>query len=654
MGATALLAASEAGKTETVRLLLSRGASARTMGRWKKLPITAAANPEIAQTLKDADPESFRNLAADGENIIAKLRHGSSPEVVKWFLDQGVDPTAPIEGMWPTLLFSSTNPEIAGMLIEHGVDVNAADDRGRTALFEVGQYSDGSPSKLVDVLLKHGANPNTRDSFGGTPLMAARDAATVELLIAAGADLTAKNNSGESVWKYQGGGPVMDRDTALHRHGIKMASSGEGIAALADATSRGTVDDVRKLLRDGVNPDALSMGFSQYPEESPMSRALALGNFEMVAAMREAGGKDVGALTEAAAKGDLATMKELLNKGANVNERNSFGMTPLIFAVGRYQLEAVRLLMENGADPSLFDRYGWTPLTLADDFAKMGMYRSYSGQPGITSEEAVKISKEMTALLEPGFSATATDAEGNTAITAAACYTNSSGIWRGHERGGDIDHQRPDGMSALMLAITSKPENARLDMVRSLDPKTGKETKSSTAAAAVRALLSSGANKDLRNRDGKTALDLARERNDSEIIAILNPESPSGDRAALDQKLLQGIGAEDAEKVRSAIEAGADLNQTNKGGNTPLMSAAAQGSLPMVKLLLEKGADLNQKSIQSGYNATYFSASAQQPEVLEYLISQGESSTRVPSKAARCPSPLISHRGIPDLRRRRK
>lgn len=622
-GVTGLLAASDAGKTEAVRLLLSRRAKTGTMGRWKRLPITAAASPEIAQILKDADPGSFQDLAAGGENIIAKLRHGSSPAVVKWFLDQGVDPTVPVEGMWPTLLFASTNPEIAGMLIEHGVDVNAADDRGRTALFEVGQYSDGSPSKLVDVLLKHGANPNARDSFGGTPLMAARDAATVELLIAAGADPTAKNNSGESVWKYQGGGPVMDRDTALRRHGIKMASPAEGIAALADATSRGTVDDVKKLLRDGVNPDAPTTGFSQYPEESPMSRALTLGNFEMVAAMREAGGKDVGVLTEAAANGDLATMKELLAKGANVNERNSFGMTPLAFAVRRYQLGAVRLLTENGADPSLFDRYGWTPLTLADDFAKMGMYRSYSGQPGITPEEGAEISKAMIALLEPGFSAKTTDSEGNTAITAAACYTNSSGIWRGRERGGDINHQRPDGMTALMLAITSKPENARLDVARSFDPKTGKETKSSRAAATVRALLSSGANKDLRNRDGKTALDLAKERNDAEIIAILSPEASARDSVKLDQKLLQGIGAGDAEKVRSAIEAGADVNQVNRSGNTPLMNAAAQGSLPIVKLLLEKGADLNQKSIQSGYNATYFSASAQQPEVLEYLISQG-------------------------------
>jgi ankyrin repeat protein len=43
--------------------------------------------------------------------------------------------------------------------------------------------------------------------------------------------------------------------------------------------------------------------------------------------------------------------------------------------------------------------------------------------------------------------------------------------------------------------------------------------------------------------------------------------------------------------VRFFIENGVDVNATDKFGNTPLQFAAAAGNLPMVKLLLAKGAN---------------------------------------------------------------
>jgi len=51
------------------------------------------------------------------------------------------------------------------------VDVNARDPNGRTALILAIQHNH---SVIVKELLAHGANPNTPDSRGNTPLMAAR------------------------------------------------------------------------------------------------------------------------------------------------------------------------------------------------------------------------------------------------------------------------------------------------------------------------------------------------------------------------------------------------------------------------------------------------------------------------------------------------
>jgi ankyrin repeat protein len=61
------------------------------------------------------------------------------------------------------------------------------------------------------------------------------------------------------------------------------------------------------------------------------------------------------ALALAAQVGWREGAERLLNARANPNLANSRGETPLIFAVQRFDLAMVRLLMARGADPSLSD-----------------------------------------------------------------------------------------------------------------------------------------------------------------------------------------------------------------------------------------------------------------------------------------------------------
>ncbi len=79
-----------------------------------------------------------------------------------------------------------------------------------------------------------------------------------------------------------------------------------------------------------------------------------------------------------------------------------------------------------------------------------------------------------------------------------------------------------------MIAIMTKPARARTDMVTTVDPKTGEKRSTSIAANFVERLLRLGVDPAIRNRQGKTALDLARERGDTEILALLaNPPKSS-------------------------------------------------------------------------------------------------------------------------------
>ena len=99
-------------------------------------------------------------------------------------------------------------------------------------------------------------------------------------------------------------------------------------------------------------------------------------------------------------------------------------------------------------------------------------------------------------------------------------------------------------------------------------------------------------------------------------------------KAELNTQLFNAVRSRDMEGVKKSLLAGADINARNKMGGvnkeTSLMYAAASGNLPMIKLLLSKGADLY---LMGDLGKTALSATAEYemddaPEVVSFLISQ--------------------------------
>src|SRR5579871_4405013 len=99
------------------------------------------------------------------------------------------------DGQWE-FFPPSEHPDLLKTLLEHGAEPNSADDTGYTPLILATR---ANYPLSVSYLLQHGADVNARDPFGDTPLFLAtffgNDACT-RLLLQHGADVDAQNNDG--------------------------------------------------------------------------------------------------------------------------------------------------------------------------------------------------------------------------------------------------------------------------------------------------------------------------------------------------------------------------------------------------------------------------------------------------------------------------
>ena len=82
--------------------------------------------------------------------------------------------------------------------------------------------------------------------------------------------------------------------------------------------------------------------------------------------------KGEGLLSMAAFNNAVECMQVLVDAGADVNQCNENGYTPLHYAAGLFHPEAVRILLAAGADPTVQDKDGDMPLNLvrASEFAE--------------------------------------------------------------------------------------------------------------------------------------------------------------------------------------------------------------------------------------------------------------------------------------------
>lgn len=386
---------------------------------------------------------------------------------------------------------------------------------------------------LVDLLLRAGAKPDLADDTGATPLY-----------------LACLNRSAATI------------ERLLQARANTNAALVSGETVLMTCARTGEAAGVRALLARGANVNAKEPGHDQ----TALMWAAAQSHPAAVEALLK-GGADV----RARSRSYTQTVTSEVTQRAGREELNYTvprgGSTPLLFAARSGDAESARMLIEAGADVNETLPDGASALVIA----------AHSGH-----------TRAATVLLEKGADPNAAEV-GYTALHAAVLRTDL----------------------ALVNALLAHKANPNAQITRGMPvrrtsqdfelPKTLIGATPYLLAAKfleadiMQALAAGGADTRLPMNDGATPLLAAAGMG---IVAPAQDERRGTNRRGL--AIIDGGKVEPesqvVETVTTALSLGSDINGTNPAGETALHVASAQGYDSVVKLLVERGADLNARN----------------------------------------------------------
>lgn len=336
-----------------------------------------------------------------------------------------------------------------------------------------------------------------------------------------------------------------------------------GSTPLIGATKYNNPEAVKLLLENLANPNhqnqsgisALMLASEQGFFECVINLCEGHANVELAPSGKTALSMNLSGQTPlfcAAKEGHLEIVEYLLERSANPNATNHYGVSVLWIPCQRGLTNIVELLLEKGADPEIAPSgieaeersiSGWTPLYAAIKS------RQYS---------VVKI------LLNHGANPNAVTSLGSTPFLLASEIGDLEVIKCFVEHGADLDYS-PSGKEADELNITGQTALFMATLKEQND--------------VVQYLIEKGSKVNVKNRYGVSPLLLCAEGGNETLVRLL-------------------------------VSIGADVNMSPSGelavehilaGQTPLYGAAKKGHYDICKFLIENGAQVNAETMVTSF-----------------------------------------------------
>jgi ankyrin repeat protein len=579
-GNTPLHFAASRGQRGWVEFLIGKGAILEAKDRPGSTPLHKAVEGEhlgvvdiLLERGADVNSQDF------GENSALHIAMGANQAqtLVQKLLAKGADPNQKNSfGNTSIHLAVSLEKPIAlfDALLEGGADLNARNKKGNSPLMEalLGNSEDLSRYLLqrggnifaknnndqspLSIALSGGvvkirwilseSNINSQDDGGMTPLhLAVNQNASLEVLatlVEIGADLDLREKSG---------------NTALH---LALLDAKMGMAAFLIENEA----PLFTLNNGGVNALALifSLPKRQYEgiitssfivktdsaNNTPLFPAVQIGSQEAVSLLVQAGADINHAnvsgstpLHEAVRFGHLEIARFLIRRGADVLGKDNLGNTPLHNTVF-WESEAMgELLIAEGAALDAKNNEGNTPFheavrrgekVLADFFLSKGaklLTRNAEGSLPIFDTVELDNQEMLRFLLDKGISPVSRDNGGNTPLHWALMYRSKNAIPILIQAGSDIFAQNAKGETPVGLAINDTLEVLQMVWSKGMGDLQNDIGNTplhlgvliTTDQEKLRYLIAQSYDIDARNKNGKSALDLALGAKKDDVARIL-------------------------------------------------------------------------------------------------------------------------------------
>jgi ankyrin repeat protein len=432
-------------------------------------------------------------------------------------------------------------------LLAAGADANEADGDGTTALMRA---ADGNEEEIARLLMEARADVNKSNDYGYSALSLACINANSELvkaLLDAGANPNAAAWNGETaLMTCSRAGAAAGVEALLKRGAAANAAEPEKEqTALMWAAAFGHAEVVRTLAARGADVHARSKELENYKAMS------AITYTQNVFMPEKKGG--FTALMFAAQAGRLEAARALVESGARVNDVSASDGPPLVLAASNGHEKVGLYLLEKGADPNAADAYGVTALHWAMQRGITYLYsRPYRTDRFWPSQNSPELAK---ALLVKG-------ANPNARIAKDFLP------WDIHRYARSLSNELPQagltGATPYLLAAASGDIQTMRIML---------EAKASPSLATTEGLtplmVAAGVGRD----KGASTAQEAEGAREALRLAIqlggdVNAAGPGG-RAAIHGAILLA----DEEAIRLLVQNGANINAKDKYGQTPMTMA---------------------------------------------------------------------------------
>lgn len=309
--------------------------------------IVHARNIEAMKAIVNAPSVDLNHLDHSGCSALTLAAFGGNLAAVKALLDAGADINqreSPLYSQGNALMRAADSNwvHIVDELVRRGIDLNAKDDFGRSAVHSAA--INGSDRTLAVLLDLPGIEIDLKDFNGNTPVHDAAglsfESSALKLLLRKGARTDLRNNRGKT--------PL---DSA------KISGTRRNVRILREKYADEFGIPKRSMTGISMEEPTLLQAAAQ-GDEAAVTSILSVCLEEKSIDLEERDdwlGRTP--LQHATHAGHLRIVKKLYEAGANINVQDNYGRTALHIACLRYRMSIARYLLRNGADMTTKDKW---------------------------------------------------------------------------------------------------------------------------------------------------------------------------------------------------------------------------------------------------------------------------------------------------------